>query len=115
MKELWIEIKALLAKYWWIIAGILLLLVGTILARGRSGQALKKWRGVQARIDQVDERKEAQIRVIEEQREERIQEIEAEHAEVVEQLKEENRDHYDELRRSPRKLNRYLNSLLPPR
>lgn len=113
MKEIWVEIRALLAKYWWVLVGVVLVLVWVILARDRSSQALKKWRSVQARIDRVDQRKEAQIQEIEERREERVAEIEAEHAETLERLTEEQKEEADALRHNPRRLNRYLNSLLP--
>jgi len=111
-KESLTKAKALILKYWWVIAGVILVAVGFFVGRGRRG-GLREWRRVQTKISEVEERKEARITEIEEEREERIREIEVEHVETIENLKEEQREEYEEVRHDPKKLNRMLNSLLP--
>jgi hypothetical protein len=105
MKETLVKFKAFLKKYWWLVAGVALVTIWTILARGRGGQ-LGTWRDIQKRVDKVDAKKTEELQRIEVAREARIVEIEEEYAEEVEAIREEEGENYETLRRNPRALAR---------
>lgn len=111
MSEKLAKTKAWITKYWWVLAGAVLVFIGFFLGKGKRG-SLREWRKVEAKIDKVEERKEARIAEIRERKEERIAEIEEAHKKRIETLNDDQKERYEELRNRPDKLNRYLNNLL---
>lgn len=108
----WTKAKAFISKFWWVFVGISLIVLGYFIGRGNTG-SISKWRDVQDKLDNVDKKKEERLEKIEQEKDNKIKEIEEEHSETIQQLDIEQRNRYEELKDDPKRLNRYLNSLLP--
>lgn len=103
-------VSVFLKKNFWLVVGLILLVLGYMLGRKEQGQA--KWYETQKKIDQIQQEAELRKEEVRAEHTEKVEAVEEEHEEALFELAEEAEEENEELRNDPTELTTRLGDLL---